>query len=115
MKSASNRWFVDTPLEQSGFEPLVPPASMGSIVWSRTCLLVSRDGPKFARLTAGASGLEPLVPVSAAGPRKVRRVQTDSDQMAEQGGEPLAIGLGQWRLEERGNIGAKMLGVTGAE
>jgi len=44
---------------------------------------VSRDGPKFARLTAGASGLEPLVPVSAAGPRKVRRVQTDSDQMAE--------------------------------
>jgi hypothetical protein len=35
--------------------------------------------------------------------------------MAEQGREPLAIGRGQWRLEERGNIGAKMLGVTGAE
>jgi len=56
---------------------------MRSIVRNRTCLLVSRDSPKFARLTAGASGLELLVPVSGTGQRKVRRVQTDSDQMAE--------------------------------
>ena len=40
------------------------------------------------------AGLELLVPVSAARARKMRRVQTDPDQMTEQGRELVAIGLG---------------------
>jgi len=40
------------------------------------------------------AGLELLVFGSAARPRKMRCIQTDSDQMAEQGRELGAIGFG---------------------
>jgi hypothetical protein len=55
------------------------PVDSGTSMFNRGLVVVGSSPVS----PAGASGLEPLVPVSAAGPRKMRRVQTDSDQMAE--------------------------------
>src|SRR5271165_212667 len=42
-------------------------------------------------------------------------VQADADQVAEEAREPGAIGLRQWRGEQRGDVGAQMVRVAGAE
>ena len=43
------------------------------------------------------------------------RVQPDPDQMAEEAREPRAVRLGQGRGEQRGEVGAQMLRIAGAE
>src|SRR5437588_9730157 len=45
----------------------------------------------------------------------MRRVEADSDEMAEQRREAVAIGRGQGRLQDRGDIAAQMRGIAGTE
>src|SRR5207302_1662284 len=51
----------------------------------------------------------------AAGTRQMRRVEADPDEMAEQRGELLPIGLGQWRLQDRSDVAAQVALVASAE
>ena len=45
----------------------------------------------------------------------MRRVEPDPDKMPEQRREPRAVGLGQRRLQNGGDIAAQMLVIAGAE
>src|SRR5258708_16652776 len=45
----------------------------------------------------------------------MRRVEPDPDEMAEQSGEPVAVRIGQWRLQDRRDIAAQVALVAGAE
>ena len=48
--------------------------------------------------------------------RALMRIQPDADiEVAEQFDQPVAIRLRQWRLLQRRDIGAQMLGIAGAE
>src|SRR6266446_7303210 len=51
----------------------------------------------------------------ARAPREMGSVQPDPDQMAEEALEPGAVRLGQGRGEQRGEVGAQMLRIAGAE
>ena len=51
----------------------------------------------------------------ASAPRQMGRVQADPHQMAEEAREPGAARLGQRRGEQRGEVGAQMLSIAGAE
>src|SRR6516165_7914371 len=57
--------------------------------------------------TSGTSG--------AGAARQMRRIQPDPDQMAKEAREAGAVHFRQWRSEQRGDVGAQVLGIAGSE
>src|SRR5271166_3663459 len=84
---------------------LLPQPSTATLTLSpvRTSVTYSMTPPS----ALGTSG------VGAA--RQMRRVQPDPDQVAEEAREAGVVRFRQWRSEQRGDVGAQVLGITGAE